>query len=120
MNLNNKKIGNEGEEIACSYLLNKGYEILSRNWRTKEGEIDIICKHNSTIIFVEVKNLPNASKDMLCKVLNQEKRKRIIKTSKYFLLKHRQYNDSYIQFDVILIGMSDFESIYHIENAFSE
>lgn len=118
--MDTRKVGIEGECLACDYLIRNGYEILYRNWTTKDGEIDIICKKNNSIVFVEVKNLPNATYDMLCKVLSEEKRKRIIKTSKYFLLNHRQYNDSYIQYDVIVIGMKFFNSIYHIEDAFSE
>lgn len=38
------KLGQWGEEIACQYLKNKGYNIVARNFRKKWGEIDIICR----------------------------------------------------------------------------
>ena len=63
--MNNKIVGNEGEDRAASYLLKKGYEILERNWRTSRGEIDIIAYNSHTIVFVEVKTLPNGTLDMI-------------------------------------------------------
>lgn len=118
--MDNKKIGNDGENRACEYLSKKGYKIIERNWRTKEGEIDIIVEKANLLVFVEVKTLPNATYDMLLKVLNFEKQQRIIKTAKRFLINHRQYNNSYIRFDVIVLDMQNLPSVYHIENAFSE
>jgi len=54
---NNKTIGNLGEDLAAQYLQKQGYEILERNWGSKWGEIDIVCKSNrrGLLVFVEVK-----------------------------------------------------------------
>ena len=41
---NNSIVGSSGEEKACEYLINNGYKILRRNFKTKIGEIDIIAK----------------------------------------------------------------------------
>ena len=118
--MNTRVIGNEGENRAASYLESKGFLIIERNWRTKGGEIDIIAVKNDILAFVEVKTLPNGTLDMIQRELNSQKRQRIIKTSKRFLLKHREYNNSYVRFDVIVIDMPGIEPVYHIENAFSE
>ena len=118
--MNTKKIGDDGESRACEYLLSHGFAIIERNWRTKGGEIDIIAFKNDTLVFVEVKTLPNGTFDMIQRELNNQKRQRIIKTSKRFLLNHRQYSNSYVRFDVIVIDMPGLEPVYHIENAFSE
>ena len=118
--MNTKVIGNDGENRAVSYLEGKGFQIIERNWRTKRGEIDIIAYKNDTLVFVEVKTLPNGTLDMIQRELNYQKRERILKTSKRFLLKHRQYSNSYVRFDVIVIDMPGLEPVYHIENAFSE
>ena len=117
---NNKIIGNEGEDRAAAFLVEKGYFIIERNWRTRYGEIDIISGKDDTIVFVEVKTLPNGTMDMIQRELNYQKRERILKTAKCFLLKHRQYSNCYIRFDVIVIDMPEFDSVYHIENAFAE
>lgn len=118
--MNTKSIGNDGENRAADYLVSKGFEIIERNWRTNRGEIDIIAFKNDTLVFVEVKTLPNGTLDMIQRELNNQKRERILKTSKRFLLKHREYNNSYVRFDVIVIDMPGLEPVYHIENAFSE
>ncbi len=118
--MNTKTIGNEGEARATSYLEACGFTIIERNWRTKSGEIDIIAYKNDILVFVEVKTLPNGTFDMIQRELNYQKRQRIIKTSKRFLLNHRQYSNSYVRYDVIVIDMPGFEPVYHIENAFSE
>ena len=118
--MNTKLTGNQGEKRASAYLESKGFEIIERNWRTNRGELDIIAVKNDILVFVEVKTLPNGTLDMIQRELNSQKRQRIIKTSKRFLLKHREYSNSYVRFDVIVIDMPGMDPVYHIENAFSE
>ena len=118
--MGNREIGQSGEERATQYLLENGYEVLERNYKTKTGEIDIIAKKAETVVFVEVKTLPQATQDMLSSVLNRQKLQRILKTSKRFLLNHRQYSNSYIRYDVIVLDMQGLPEVYHIENAFME
>mgnify|MGYP002514616454 FL=1 len=98
----------------------KGYEITARNFRVKQGEIDIIARKAETLVFVEVKTLPKGTPELLSHVLDVRKQKRIIKTSKCFLSIYRQYSNNYIRFDVIVVDMPGLPDIYHIENAFSE
>lgn len=66
------QLGNEGEEIACNYLKERGYRIIERNYRKPWGEIDIIAKvPNKTLVFVEVKTMrqissqANSTKELL-------------------------------------------------------
>ena len=118
--MNTKTKGDAGEDRAALYLEEKGFKIIARKWRTRSGEIDIIAEKADYLVFFEVKTLPKGTSDMLLRELNQEKQQRILKTSKCYLLNHRQYNDSYVRFDVIVIDMPGLEAVYHIENAFSE
>ena len=54
----NRQIGNEGENIAVKYIIDRGYKIIARNYGQKFGEIDIVAKSpDKTLIFVEVKSL---------------------------------------------------------------
>lgn len=52
---NRKTLGGMGEDLAVSFLSGKGYKIIERNFRTRAGELDIVCKKGGKIIFVEVK-----------------------------------------------------------------
>ncbi len=115
-----KSIGKAGEAKAARYLTEKGYSIVARNWQTKSGEIDIIALSNDVLVFAEVKTLPNGNADMLSHVLDGRKQKKIIETSKRFLLNNRQYSKHYIRYDVIVVDMPSLPAVYHIENAFSE
>ena len=47
--------GSMGEQIAAEHLLEAGYEILDRNWRTRRGELDLIAADRDAIVFCEVK-----------------------------------------------------------------
>lgn len=115
-----KQTGNSGEDRAASYLEENGFKVISRNFRTRNGEIDIIAEKGKIVLFVEVKTLPNGTPELLEKVLDKRKQKRIVKTAKFFLAKHREYNDNYIRFDVIVNDLPGFPPVYHIENAFAE
>jgi len=48
-------LGERGENLAATFLRNKGYKILERNFRTAVGEVDIIARDGKVLIFVEVK-----------------------------------------------------------------
>ena len=53
--MDTKTVGQEGEERASKYLMENGYCIVERNFRTKYGEIDIIAAKGGAVAFVEVK-----------------------------------------------------------------
>ncbi|OGD83485.1 hypothetical protein A2572_00265 [Candidatus Collierbacteria bacterium RIFOXYD1_FULL_40_9] len=55
MKKDNFLTGRKGEEIAANFLGNKGYLIVERNFRTRFGEIDIVCLDGAILVFVEVK-----------------------------------------------------------------
>lgn len=51
----NQWLGRYGEDRACEYLERIGYQLLERNYRCREGELDIIAQEGNTLVFVEVK-----------------------------------------------------------------
>lgn len=112
--------GREGENRAENYLKEQGYGIVYRNWRTRRGEIDIIAEKDETLVFAEVKTLPASTLETVEHVLGGIKQKKIIETAKCFLLENRQYSNSYIRFDVLIVDVPFYPPVYHIKNAFSE
>lgn len=117
---NTRESGIDGENKACRCLIEKKYHIIERNWRTKLGEIDIIALDGDILVFAEVKKIPNGTIDTLSHLLGKTKQKRIVETAKCFLQKYRQYSDSIIRFDVLVVDMPEYEPVHHITNAFSE
>ncbi len=49
------RVGNIGETVALQYLLERGYEVVARNFRIGNGELDIISYHGESLVFIEVK-----------------------------------------------------------------
>jgi putative endonuclease len=49
------RLGTRGEDIAAAYLQQQGYLLLERNFRTRYGEVDIVTRHDDTVVFVEVR-----------------------------------------------------------------
>ena len=47
-----RQVGVDGETLVASYLEGQGAEIIARNWRIKEGEIDIVARLDRTLLFV--------------------------------------------------------------------
>lgn len=50
-----KEIGDFWEDRAREFLERKGYRIIERNWRSRTGEIDLVCQDGDTLVFVEVR-----------------------------------------------------------------
>lgn len=115
-----KATGDAGENKAARYLAEHGYAIIARNWRTRNGELDIVARKGDVLVFVEVKTLPHGGADTLEYVLNSRKRAKVIETAKRFLFSNRQYSGDYVRFDVIVVDTPGFPEVYHIENAFME
>ena len=120
MNNSTHDRGVAGEDKACAYLESNGYRIIERNFRTRGGEIDIICEKGEYIYFVEVKSLPHGNAEILASELGKLKQQKIIKTAKCYLQKNRQYSNRFVQFDVLAVDVPVLDPVYHISNAFSE
>jgi putative endonuclease len=50
-----RALGSEGEALAAQWYEDEGYEVLERNWRRREGEVDLIVRRGRTVVFCEVK-----------------------------------------------------------------
>jgi putative endonuclease len=50
-----QRLGERGETLACEELERLGYHVLTRRYRTRYGEIDVVCLHEDVLVFVEVK-----------------------------------------------------------------
>lgn len=97
-----KEIGNIGEKISSIYLEEQGYLILKRNFRCRQGEIDIVAKDKDEFVFIEVKTRSSINYGIPREAVDGYKKKHILKATKYYLHKNNLYNE-FIRFDVIEI-----------------
>jgi ribonuclease HII len=81
----NQLKGMQGEELAATKLEQIGFLILERNYRTQEGEIDIIAIRNGCIYFVEVKARQNNKYGSAAEAVNEAKKRKIAKTAEIYL-----------------------------------
>jgi len=115
---NKHTTGLAGQEAAEKFLQSKGYEVLARNYRLKTGEIDLILKHESYIVFAEIKFRKSLGYGLPCEAVGYTKQQRIIKTALHYLTKHK-LTESDIRFDVVEV-LEQHGQLYasHIEDAF--
>lgn len=112
-------LGNKGEEIACSHLIKRGYNIKNRNWRYNNAEIDIIATDKNTLVVVEVKTRSAAIYEEPRDAVTSQKINFLVHATEAYLLENEI--DLETRFDVIMIkwfGEGKFE-LQHIEDAFS-
>ncbi len=86
--MSTRKYGELGEEIARNLLIKNGYKILTRNFKSKFGEIDVIAQDHDTLVFVEVKTRWSRKFGTPEEAVTPWKLARIKKTAEYFCLKN--------------------------------
>ena len=76
-------LGRTGERLAAEALLSKGYRILERNFRCRQGEIDIVAEDEQDLIFVEVKARRGVSFGLPEDALTMRKCRKLIEIAAY-------------------------------------
>ena len=111
--------GKLGEDYAAKFLEAKGYSIVTRNFRIRSAEIDIIAQLDDVIVFVEVKARSNIRHGLPSEAVTLRKQKKIIEAASIFL-QDENFSDYACRFDVLEVYLSGehVETINHIENAF--
>lgn len=117
----NKSVGNQGEEVAASFLAGRGFRILERNFRCRGGEVDIVARdpRDKSLVFVEVKARRDLSYGVPQLAVTPFKQRQISKAALTWLAKNRLHDQS-ARFDVIAILLDDSgrHKIEHMPNAF--
>ncbi len=98
----NSKIGSEGEQLACDFLLSRGHQILDRNWRVGHLELDIVSEAPDGVHFVEVKARTAPVTSMLSDQVNSLKQKRISAAALQYLHK-KHLEPSEVFFDIVSV-----------------
>lgn len=116
-----KESGDEGEEFAAAYLIEKSYEIIERNYRYGKGEIDIVAKDPVTgyTVFIEVKSKKNLEFGDPVYSVTKNKMKQIKRIAELYLY-DKGITEIDCRFDVIAVLLRGNQKpiIEHYENAF--
>ena len=114
----NDETGRLAEDFAARYLEQKGYRILERRFRSRQGEIDLIAKDGNTLVFVEVKYRRSLKWGRPADAVDAGKRRRLTMTVSYYLRQSRQI-DACCRFDVIELWREEGSlRVHHYQNAF--
>lgn len=112
--------GEGAERIAEDHLVRNGLTILERNYRSREGEIDLIAEDRGTIVFVEVRLREERSPHRFggaAASITPAKQRRIVMAAQHYLSTRRELPPC--RFDVVLLGSLDKDAPEWIKAAFA-
>jgi putative endonuclease len=119
--------GRRGEAVAAEFLERRGYAILERNFRTREGEIDLIARRDGTLVFCEVKALvarpggPSAGPATPLEAVGPAKRLQVRRVARAWLAAGGTPAARDLRFDVVAVVLSPSREpvrVDHVEGAF--
>jgi putative endonuclease len=95
-------LGKLGETLACDALARAGYAILARRYRTRIGEIDIVCRDGPAVVFVEVKARRSIRFGWPAEAVTPRKQRRILTMAQVYLSRYR-FEGRPCRFDVVSV-----------------
>jgi putative endonuclease len=115
------RLGRRGERCACRALRELGLEILARNYRTGQGEIDIVARDEETLCFIEVKTRRRQTDARPAEAVGPAKRRRIVQAANRYLreIGHPPVVHRYDIVEVIVNGRR-VDALRHWPGAFTE
>lgn len=108
--------GQSGEDLAAQFLEKKGYEIISRNYRYRRAEVDLIARKAQLLVFVEVKTRRGAAFGNPEDFVDSKKAALVIEAADHYIHQHNWQGN--IRFDIIAILTSPKIDIQHLQDAF--
>lgn len=81
-------VGREGENIATNFLIQKGYKIITRNWRYGPKEIDIVARDGDTMVFVEVKTRSTLAFELPQEAVTKKKMKNLVEAADAYMIQN--------------------------------
>jgi putative endonuclease len=115
-------LGRFGEELAARHLVDAGAEILDRNWRCREGEIDIVALDGGVVLFCEVKTRSGDGYGTPAEAVGPAKASRLRRLASRWLAEHPRRRGP-VRFDVLAVrrdpsGRSGPVRVDHLRGAF--
>lgn len=103
MNTNNRQTGTLHEQEAARWLEKQGVIIITQNFRCRNGEIDLIAKHQDYLVFIEVKYRRSMKSGYPIESVTVSKQKNICHAADFYRITNHIPDDQPIRYDIISI-----------------
>jgi len=110
--------GTAAKSLACDYLCQVGLVLVTRNYRSSYGEIDLVMRDGETLVFVEVRYRQSSLFGTPAETVNAAKQAKIRATAEHYLQPQRKWARSPCHFDILAIEGSDSPQVHRLQNAF--
>ncbi len=114
-------LGQRGEVLAAEYFEQRGYRVLTRNWRTPEGELDLVVAGEGICIFVEVRSRTSIEQGHPVETIDGRKRARLLRAARTYIDQEHP-SAAVFRFDVVAVVFSSDDDepreVLHVEDAF--
>ena len=113
-------LGAHGERIAAAYLTDRGLRVLDRNWRCRDGELDIVARDGDALVFCEVKTRRATGFGHPVEAVGHAKQRRLRILARRWLAAHDEHAPE-LRFDVVgvLVQVDRPALVTHLRAAFS-
>jgi len=95
-----RALGDEGEEAVARWYADAGYEVLDRNWRCREGELDLVVARDRVLVFCEVKTRRSTAFGIPAEAVTVTKQRRLRTLAMRWLDAHPDARAANLRFDV--------------------
>ncbi len=114
-----RELARRGEAAAAAWAEARGWRILCRNYRCRQGEIDLVAREGGTVVFVEVKARRGNAFGSPREAVDGRKRARIARVARHFLMVNA-LADAPCRFDVagVTVGPDGDTAVEWISDAF--
>jgi putative endonuclease len=100
------ELGARGEALAVAWYTGRGYAVLSRNWRCREGELDLVLSRDRCVVFCEVKTRTGTGFGLPAEAVTGEKQRRLRRLATRWLGEHRPSEGfADLRFDVACVTL---------------
>lgn len=117
-----RELGDFGERVARAHLESKGYRVIETNFRTREGEIDIVAQQDDVVVFVEVKTRRGDAMGSALEAIDRRKAERLLLASEAYGQQHPELPEDR-RIDLIAIDLAPdgrVRSVEHVESVVEE